>query len=95
MTINTVTTYQNILLSLKDREDSRDKFIGWISLNFEILEKLKTLSSAGLADSSLRIKKDNVLLGSTANLDAIKDRHYSPEYTYEIKLEKNNINNGD
>ncbi|ENX02637.1 hypothetical protein F900_01083 [Acinetobacter modestus] len=95
MTINTVTTYQNILLSLKDREDTHDKFIGWIALNSEILEKLNELSSAGLADSSLRIKKNNVLISPTASLDGIKDRHFFPEYTYEIKLEKNNINNGD
>lgn len=94
MTIHILTIYRDILLSLKDREDTHDKFVGWLALDPEVLEKLKKLSCEGLADSTLRIKKNLTLMGSTANLESITSRHYLPEYLYEIKLEKNNINNG-
>ncbi|MDC4633235.1 hypothetical protein OHV71_08500 [Acinetobacter baumannii] len=94
MTTHILTIYRDILLSLKDREDTHDKFVGWLALNPEITDKLKQLSREGLADSSLRIKKNHTLRSSTTNLESISLRHYLPDYLYEIKLEKNNINNG-
>ncbi|AQZ80897.1 hypothetical protein BUM88_04330 [Acinetobacter calcoaceticus] len=95
MTTDILNIYRDILLSLRDREDTHDKFVGWLTLDPEIAEKLKLLSREGLADSSLRTKKNFILIGSTTNLESINPRHYLSEYLFEIKLEKNNINNGD
>lgn len=94
MTHNIVNIYRDVLLSLCDRNDTHDKFVGWLALDQEKLKKLRSLSHENLADSSVRTKKNETLLGSNANLDAITQRHLSPEYIYEIKLEKNNINSG-
>ncbi|WP_335956722.1 hypothetical protein [Acinetobacter bereziniae] len=94
MKTSIISIYRDILLSLKGREDTHDKFVGWLDFKPEIVEKLRQLSQEGLIESSFRIKKNLVLITSTANIDGIKEQHYSTEYLYEIRVEKNNINSG-
>lgn len=57
MITSPVQVYRKILLSLIDRGDTHDKFVGWTSFEFDTVSEFKELCEIGLASYSLHAKK--------------------------------------
>ncbi|WP_333724624.1 hypothetical protein [Acinetobacter sp. AOR34_HL] len=94
MTMNPAQIYRDIFLSMPDRQESRDQFVSWMELDSTKLAHLKTLNHYSLADGSLNVKVNGKLGTSGVILDRIQDKHFNPEYVFEVKLNKTNINFG-
>lgn len=94
MSTRIVQIYRNILLSLSDREDTQEKFVGWVTLTNELVINLKLLSESNLADSRMSIKKNGQVLQHKCDIESIDEQHYAKGLLYQVALEKNNINNG-
>lgn len=95
MTINPAQIYRDIFLSMTDRQDSHDYFVSWMQLDALLLDHLKTLNSFSLADGSLNVKVDGLQMGSGIVLDKINEKHFNSKYSFEVRLNKNNINLSD
>ncbi|MDA3502251.1 hypothetical protein MKL32_11805 [Acinetobacter sp. AOR34_HL] len=92
--MNPAQIYRDIFLSMPDRQESRDQFVSWMELDSTKLAHLKTLNHYSLADGSLNVKVNGKLGTSGVILDRIQDKHFNPEYVFEVKLNKTNINFG-
>ncbi|MEB3791510.1 hypothetical protein [Acinetobacter sp. IK40] len=99
MTISPVQIYREFLLSLRDRDDSHDKFVGWLALDFDSIMKLKGLADIELANSSLGVKKAGSENSTNVDIDRIiqsyEDRFSEDGILFRIELEKTNNNRGD
>ena len=52
-----VQIYREILLSLDGKEYFHDKFVGWLKFDSNSVLKFKKICEAGLAASSVKVKK--------------------------------------
>lgn len=99
MTTSPVQIYREFLLSLKDRDDSHDKFVGWLALDFDSILKLKSLADIELANSSLGVKKADSENSTNVDIDRIiqsyEARFSEDGILFRIELEKTNNNRGD
>ncbi|MGQ1523845.1 hypothetical protein ACT43K_16950 [Acinetobacter baumannii] len=90
--------YRKILLSLRDREDSHDKFVGWLKFDLDTVSKFKMICEAGLAASSVKVKKITSSNATSIDIDKVIEKFESKfsndEWLFQIELEKNNLNQG-
>lgn len=92
-----IQIYREILLSLKDREDTHDKFVGWTFFDLNTASNFKALCESGLANYSMQAKKSGSDRSTRVNIDNVIDNFDSKfkGLLLQVELEKNNINNGD
>lgn len=97
--VSPVQIYREILLSLIDRDDSHDKFIGWLKLDSNSVLNLEKICKCGLAGHGIQVKKVSSNKLTNVDIDRIVenfDNKFSNEdFLFKVELEKNNINNGD
>lgn len=96
MITSPVQVYRKILLSLIDREDTHDKFVGWTSFEFDTASEFKKLCEIGLASYSLHAKKVNSSSPTRVNIDNVIANFESKfkDLLFQVELEKSNINSG-
>lgn len=91
--------YRDILLSLEGREDFHDKFVGWYKFDLNSVLKFKMICEAGLAASSIKVKKITSPNVTSIDIDKVIEKFESKfsngDWFFQIELEKNNLNKGD
>lgn len=91
--------YREILLSLDGKEYFHDKFVGWLKFDSNSVLKFKNICEAGLAASSVKVKKITLPNVTSIDIDNVIEKFESKfsndDWLFQIELEKNNLNKGD
>lgn len=94
-----VQIYREILLSLDGKEYFHDKFVGWLKFDSNSVLKFKKICEAGLAASSVKVKKITSPNVTSIDIDNVitkfESKFSSDDWLFQIELEKNNLNKGD
>ena len=94
-----VQIYREILLSLDGKEYFHDKFVGWLKFDSNSVLKFKNICEAGLAASSVKVKKITSPNVTSIDIDNVitkfESKFSSDDWLFQIELEKNNLNKGD
>lgn len=94
-----VQIYREILLSLDGKEYFHDKFVGWLKFDSNSVLKFKKICEAGLAASSVKVKKITSPNVTSIDIDTVitkfESKFSSDDWLFQIELEKNNLNKGD
>ena len=99
MTDSQLQIYREILLSLKDREDFHDKFVGWFKFDSNSILKFKMICEAGLAASSIKVQKITSQNATSIDINNVISKFESKfsnnDWLFQVELEKNNLHKGD
>ena len=95
MTDSQLQIYREILLSLKDREDFHDKFVGWFKFDSNSILKFKMICEAGLAASSIKVQKITSQNATSIDINNVISKFESKfsnnDWLFQVELEKNNL----